>query len=42
MLAAHGIMDYSLLLGIENRFIVCDDEGNEQVQSGRRQSIRSA
>ena len=25
MLAAHGIMDYSILLGIENRFHVSDD-----------------
>jgi hypothetical protein len=42
MLESQGIMDYSVLLGIENRFIVCDDDGNEKIQSGRKQSIRSA
>lgn len=42
MLAAHGIMDYSLLLGIENRLVVCDDVGNEIVGTGRRQSVRNA
>ena len=42
MLAAHGIMDYSVLLGIENPFVVCDDEGNEIVGNGLGQSGRNA
>lgn len=41
MLAAHGIMDYSVLLGIENRFVVCDDDGNELVGADRRGSVRN-
>ena len=41
MLAAHNIMDYSILLGIENRFHVSDDAGFEQSASGRKQSLRS-
>ena len=41
MLAEHGIMDYSILLGIENKFNISDDAGNEQSQSGRKQSVKS-
>jgi hypothetical protein len=41
MLASHGIMDYSMLLGIENKFRVSDATGFEKSDSGRRQTIRS-
>lgn len=41
MLANNGIMDYSMLLGIENRFHVADDLGLEESASGRKQSLRS-
>ena len=41
MLASHGIMDYSMLLGIENRFHVSDDLGLQEASSGRKQSLRS-
>ena len=29
MLASHGIMDYSVLVGIENRFNVLSESGRE-------------
>ena len=38
MLSAHGIMDYSILLGIENRYHVADDVGLKDMRSGRIQS----
>lgn len=41
MLASHGIMDYSMLLGIENLYRITDEVGNEKSESGRRRSGRS-
>jgi 1-phosphatidylinositol-4-phosphate 5-kinase len=41
MLCRHGIMDYSMLLGIENKFRVSDSSGFEKSESGRRQTKRS-
>jgi hypothetical protein len=35
MLASHGIMDYSMLLGIENQFSIADEAGNVTNRSGR-------
>lgn len=41
MLASHGIMDYSMLLGIENQYRIADEAGKETNESGRRASNRS-
>lgn len=41
MLCKHNIMDYSLLLGIENKYFVADDLGIVQAASGRKQTKRS-
>jgi hypothetical protein len=41
MLSKHGIMDYSLLLGIENMYALEDEDGNVMAKSGRRRSRRS-
>jgi phosphatidylinositol-4-phosphate 5-kinase-like protein 1 len=41
MLAKQGIMDYSMLLGIENLYHIEDEEGNVKSVSGRRRSRRS-
>jgi hypothetical protein len=40
-LAKHSIMDYSMLMAIENRYHVSDDLGLQESASGRRQTLRS-
>lgn len=40
MLASLGIMDYSILLGIENRVTVCDDEGIEETSTDHKDYLK--
>lgn len=41
MLVRHHIMDYSLLIGIENKFNLIGEDGTNLSASGRKQSMRS-